>query len=199
MREGRRPPRRDPTRRRAQNGPRRWCSTHCGPTSSSRRIRGCRPYRVTWPRRRPGSWPVPVMPRWGDRAERRAGVVRACRHARRGRGRDRALARAGRRPAGDTERGPGPDPVRTLVEDTHSDRVSARAPADAGLLMLCRDANAPGGEATHGSSRKPIEYRVEDWAAWVLLAGGLLVILLSCVIGVRVHDQLIEQGRGGGS
>jgi hypothetical protein len=65
--------------------------------------------------------------------------------------------------------------------------------------MLCRDANAPGGEATHGSSRKPIEYRVEDWAAWVLLAGGLLVILLSCVIGVRVHDQLIEQGRGGGS
>jgi hypothetical protein len=41
--------------------------------------------------------------------------------------------------------------------------------------------------------------RVEDWAAWVLLAGGLLVILLSCVIGVRVHDQLIEQGRGGGS
>jgi hypothetical protein len=38
--------------------------------------------------------------------------------------------------------------------------------------------------------------RVEDWAAWVLLAGGLLVILLSCVIGVRVHDQLIEQGRG---
>jgi hypothetical protein len=37
--------------------------------------------------------------------------------------------------------------------------------------------------------------RVEDWAAWILLAGGMLVILLSGVIGVRVHDQLVEQGR----
>ena len=37
--------------------------------------------------------------------------------------------------------------------------------------------------------------RVEDWAAWVLLAGGMLVILLSGVIGVRVHDQLVEQGQ----
>ena len=37
--------------------------------------------------------------------------------------------------------------------------------------------------------------RVEDWAAWVLLAGGMLLILLSGVIGVRVHDQLVEQGR----
>src|SRR3954452_15303864 len=37
---------------------------------------------------------------------------------------------------------------------------------------------------------------IEDWAAWVLLAGGMLLILLSWVIGVRVHDQLVEQGRG---
>ena len=46
----------------------------------------------------------------------------------------------------------------------------------------------------HRSSR--VSDRIEDWAAWVLLAGGMLLILLSCVIGVRVHNQLVEQGRG---
>jgi hypothetical protein len=37
--------------------------------------------------------------------------------------------------------------------------------------------------------------RVEDWAAWLLLATGMMLTLISCVIGVRTHDQLIERGR----
>lgn len=45
----------------------------------------------------------------------------------------------------------------------------------------------------HRSRR--VSDRIEDWAACVLLAGGMLLIQLSCVIGVRVHDQLVEQGR----
>ena len=47
-----------------------------------------------------------------------------------------------------------------------------------------------------GNRSRRVSDRVEDWAAWVLLAGGMLLILLSGVIGVRVHDQLVEQGRG---
>ena len=49
--------------------------------------------------------------------------------------------------------------------------------------------------ALRANRLRRVSDRVEDWAAWVLLAGGMLVILLSCVIGVRVHDQLVEQGR----
>lgn len=50
--------------------------------------------------------------------------------------------------------------------------------------------------ALRANRLRRVSDRVEDWAAWVLLAGGMLVILLSCVIGVRVRDQLVEQGRG---
>ena len=52
---------------------------------------------------------------------------------------------------------PAPIRLRTLVEDTRSDRVPVRAPADARLPMLCRAANASGGEVTRGSSRTPVE------------------------------------------
>jgi hypothetical protein len=37
--------------------------------------------------------------------------------------------------------------------------------------------------------------RVEDVAAWVLLAAGLLVVLFGCAFGVRTHDRLIQQGQ----
>jgi hypothetical protein len=37
--------------------------------------------------------------------------------------------------------------------------------------------------------------RVEDVAAWVLLAAGLLVVLLGCVLGIGVHDRLADQAR----
>lgn len=37
--------------------------------------------------------------------------------------------------------------------------------------------------------------RVEDWAAWILLAGGLLVVVFSWAVGVRIHDQLVERSR----
>ena len=37
--------------------------------------------------------------------------------------------------------------------------------------------------------------RVEDLTAWLLLATGMVLTLISCAFGVRLHDQLIEQGR----
>jgi hypothetical protein len=37
--------------------------------------------------------------------------------------------------------------------------------------------------------------RIEDVAVWILIAAGLLVVLLSCGIGFRVHDDLLERGR----
>jgi hypothetical protein len=37
--------------------------------------------------------------------------------------------------------------------------------------------------------------RVEDMAAWVLLAAGLLVILFACTSGIGVHDRMVQQGR----
>jgi hypothetical protein len=36
---------------------------------------------------------------------------------------------------------------------------------------------------------------IEDVAAWILVAAALLVVLLSCGIGVRVHNQFMEQSR----
>lgn len=37
--------------------------------------------------------------------------------------------------------------------------------------------------------------RIEDVAAWVLIAAGLLVVLFSYLIAVQVHDQVQERGR----
>jgi len=37
--------------------------------------------------------------------------------------------------------------------------------------------------------------RVEDMAAWVLLAAGLLVILFACTFGIGVHDRMAQRGR----
>ena len=37
--------------------------------------------------------------------------------------------------------------------------------------------------------------RVEDVAAWVLLATGLLLILFACTFGIGVHDRMVQQGR----
>jgi hypothetical protein len=37
--------------------------------------------------------------------------------------------------------------------------------------------------------------RIEDVAVWILIAAGLLVVLLSCGIGLRVHGDLLERGR----
>jgi hypothetical protein len=37
--------------------------------------------------------------------------------------------------------------------------------------------------------------RIEDVAVWILIAAGLLVVLLSCGMGFRVHDDLLERGR----
>jgi hypothetical protein len=37
--------------------------------------------------------------------------------------------------------------------------------------------------------------RVEDMAAWLLLAAGLLVILFACTSGIGVHDRMVQQGR----
>jgi hypothetical protein len=87
---------------------------------------------------------VAAMPRWGDRAQlagRRSScppacppeVVAATRHLPQGEGLLEAQIE-----------GPAPMRLRTVVEDTRSDGVPARAPADAGLLMLCRAANASG-------------------------------------------------------
>jgi hypothetical protein len=36
--------------------------------------------------------------------------------------------------------------------------------------------------------------RVEDVAAWVLLATGLLVILFACTFGIGVHERMAQQG-----
>jgi hypothetical protein len=37
--------------------------------------------------------------------------------------------------------------------------------------------------------------RIEDGTAWLLFTVALLAILFGCGLGVRVHDQLTEQGR----
>jgi hypothetical protein len=37
--------------------------------------------------------------------------------------------------------------------------------------------------------------RIEDVAAWVLIAAGLLVVLFSYLIGVQIHNQVQERGR----
>ncbi len=37
--------------------------------------------------------------------------------------------------------------------------------------------------------------RIEDGTAWLLFTAALLAILFGCGLGVRVHDQLTEQGR----
>ncbi len=37
--------------------------------------------------------------------------------------------------------------------------------------------------------------RVEDVAAWVLLAAGLLLVLLACTLGIGVHAQTVRQGQ----
>src|SRR6478672_2180795 len=36
--------------------------------------------------------------------------------------------------------------------------------------------------------------RVEDVAAWVLLAAGLLVVLVGGVLGIGVYDRMVQQG-----
>jgi hypothetical protein len=36
--------------------------------------------------------------------------------------------------------------------------------------------------------------RVEDVAAWVLLAAGLLVVLVGGVLGIGVYDRMVHQG-----
>jgi hypothetical protein len=37
--------------------------------------------------------------------------------------------------------------------------------------------------------------RIENLAVWILIAAGLLVVLISCGIGFRVHDDVLERGR----
>jgi hypothetical protein len=37
--------------------------------------------------------------------------------------------------------------------------------------------------------------RVEDMAAWVLLATGLLVVLVACMFGVELHDRMVQQSQ----
>src|SRR5512133_2135471 len=37
--------------------------------------------------------------------------------------------------------------------------------------------------------------RVEDMAAWVLLAAGLLLVVFAGVLGVGIHDRTVQQGR----
>jgi hypothetical protein len=37
--------------------------------------------------------------------------------------------------------------------------------------------------------------RVEDLAAWMLLAAGLMVVMFGAVLGIGIHDRLIQQGR----
>ena len=37
--------------------------------------------------------------------------------------------------------------------------------------------------------------RVEDVAAWVLLAAGLLLVPLACTLGIGVHAQMVRQGQ----
>ena len=37
--------------------------------------------------------------------------------------------------------------------------------------------------------------RIEDVAAWVLIAAGLLVVLFSCDVGVQIHNQSLERVR----
>lgn len=37
--------------------------------------------------------------------------------------------------------------------------------------------------------------RIEDLVAWVLLAVGLLAVLFGCVLGIGIHDRLIQQSR----
>ena len=37
--------------------------------------------------------------------------------------------------------------------------------------------------------------RLEDAAAWILLAAGLLVVLVGSLFGIGVHDRLVDQAR----
>jgi len=37
--------------------------------------------------------------------------------------------------------------------------------------------------------------RIEDAAAWILIAVGLLTVLLSYGIGAKIHNQVLERGR----
>ena len=37
--------------------------------------------------------------------------------------------------------------------------------------------------------------RVEDLAAWVLLAAGLLLVLFAGILGIGIHDRLVQQGQ----
>ena len=37
--------------------------------------------------------------------------------------------------------------------------------------------------------------RVEDVAAWVLLAAGLLAVLFACTFGIGVHDRMAQQAQ----
>ena len=36
---------------------------------------------------------------------------------------------------------------------------------------------------------------LEDVAAWMLLAAGLFIVLVGCLLGIGVHDRLVQQGR----
>ena len=41
--------------------------------------------------------------------------------------------------------------------------------------------------------------RVEDVAAWVLLAAGLLPLLFAGILGIGIHDRMVRQGQAEGS
>jgi hypothetical protein len=37
--------------------------------------------------------------------------------------------------------------------------------------------------------------RVEDMVAWVLLTAALLLVLFACILGIGIHDRLVQQGQ----
>ena len=37
--------------------------------------------------------------------------------------------------------------------------------------------------------------RVEDMAAWVLLTAALLLVLFACILGIGIHDRLLQRGQ----
>ena len=45
-----------------------------------------------------------------------------------------------------------------------------------------------------GRARRTSDW-IEDAAAWVLVAAGMLVVLLSCAAGIRFHNQAAERAR----
>lgn len=49
--------------------------------------------------------------------------------------------------------------------------------------------------ARHAGRTRRWTDRVEDIAAWVLLAAGLLIVLFGWMLGVSIHDRLIQQGQ----